>query len=205
MGGDSGGPLVVKEDGRWTVVGVVSYGLGCARTGYAGVYARVTNYLDWINSNIADGWCGSQPVTAPSTSAPSGSTCDMSCTNVGSLTADCNLNGVPTRCDNGVCHSKDGTDLCGMFRYPCGHNIPPTTTPATTPPPPALSCARPCNLRFVLDNIRGSATSNIVTVNVGLFPRIPAVCDLSTNQCCATDSPNSDLCQRLGLFAIFGK
>lgn len=51
--GDSGGPLVVKEDGRWTVVGVVSYGLGCARSGYAGVYARVTNYLDWINDNIA--------------------------------------------------------------------------------------------------------------------------------------------------------
>ena len=44
---------MVKEDGRWTVVGVVSYGLGCARSGYAGVYARVTNYLDWINENIA--------------------------------------------------------------------------------------------------------------------------------------------------------
>ena len=51
--GDSGGPLVVREDGRWTIVGVVSYGIGCARNGNAGVYARVTNYLDWINQNIA--------------------------------------------------------------------------------------------------------------------------------------------------------
>ena len=51
--GDSGGPLVVREEGRWTIVGIVSYGIGCARRGYAGVYARVTNYLDWINQNIA--------------------------------------------------------------------------------------------------------------------------------------------------------
>ena len=53
--GDSGGPLTVQEDGRWTIVGVVSYGIGCARTGYAGVYARVTNYLNWINQNVAVG------------------------------------------------------------------------------------------------------------------------------------------------------
>ncbi len=38
---------------RNTLIGVVSYGAGCARTGYAGVYAKVTGYLDWINNNVA--------------------------------------------------------------------------------------------------------------------------------------------------------
>jgi len=55
--GDSGGPLVVVENGKYVVVGVVSYGSGCAHT-TPGVYARVTSYLDWIKTNTADGSCG---------------------------------------------------------------------------------------------------------------------------------------------------
>ncbi|NYH77946.1 secreted trypsin-like serine protease [Actinopolyspora biskrensis] len=42
--GDSGGPFIVR--GR--LVGVVSYGNGCARSGFPGVYTRLARYVDEI-------------------------------------------------------------------------------------------------------------------------------------------------------------
>ncbi|KAI1286062.1 Serine proteinase stubble [Halotydeus destructor] len=50
--GDSGGPLVVKDGDQFAVVGIVSWGVGCANAPFPGVYTNITTYLHWIRANL---------------------------------------------------------------------------------------------------------------------------------------------------------
>lgn len=74
--GDSGGPLIVpgnEEDGSGdTIVGIVSFGVGCAEPLFPGIYARISSAEPWVaaeTERLSD-YGGIRVVTSDPTASP---------------------------------------------------------------------------------------------------------------------------------------
>ncbi|XP_044187046.1 uncharacterized protein LOC122966781 [Thunnus albacares] len=129
--GDSGGPMVTKTGSVWVQAGVVSFGKGCAEPNFPGVYARVSEYQSWINSQITSDQPGFVTFTSTGTDSD--------------LSANCSgLPPPPT--------TLPPTTLAPTTLAPT--NLPPTTLPPTTLPPtttvkPVVCGSAPINSRIL--------------------------------------------------------
>ena len=41
-----------KENDKYEVTGIISFGHGCGNSDYHGVYTKVNNYIHWIEDHI---------------------------------------------------------------------------------------------------------------------------------------------------------
>ena len=45
--------ICLLQDGKGTLIGLVSWGIACARAKLPGVYTNISNYRDWIDDTMS--------------------------------------------------------------------------------------------------------------------------------------------------------
>ena len=133
--GDSGGPLWASHQGQDHLLGIVSWGEGCALPRKYGVYTRVASFKSWIDGKLANGGGGSggggsgdgggQGGGGGGGGQGNGKSCRDSCGgNAGRCwcDVDCVLNGDCCRDYEAICGGTQTqcTDVvCGIDPYCC--------------------------------------------------------------------------------------
>lgn len=133
--GDSGGPLFIKgiNSVRDVQVGIVSWGSGCAKEGFPGVYARVSKGYDFITSftectvpsdvsfsRCSDIECENGVLTCKDagSSGGSGSSGQCSFPNDGFDYSSCDVDDL-CMFGNGICNEKHNNPECNFDGRDC--------------------------------------------------------------------------------------
>ena len=138
--GDSGGPLVCNLNGKAVATGVVSWGEGCAKPGYPGVYGRITQVLDWVKSNMG---CEATSTTTTTTTTTASSGCTRSDWQADNYCDDINNNAECNYDGGDCCGPNVDTTYCDDCQCLDPNFTTTTTTSTTTTSTTSSVCARP--------------------------------------------------------------